>query len=100
MRYNHHKNKLTRLLLLPLIICFLCGLITFPASVSFASKPDINVLPGDILFQEDFEDGDITAADPGLTNGMTWTSGGSIGSGKRDNYGNNISMDAGAYIRL
>ncbi|MFP4016327.1 MAG: LamG-like jellyroll fold domain-containing protein, partial [Halanaerobiales bacterium] len=28
---------------------------------------------GDILYQEDFEDGDIDTSDPALTNGFTWT---------------------------
>ena len=96
MRQYHHSIP-DRLLALSLMICILYGLFTFPGSVSLASNPGIPA--DDILLQENFEDGDITIADPNLHNGMTWTSHGSIGIGTVKGYeGNVFKMDAGAYI--
>ena len=36
------------------------------------------VSPGAILYKEDFEDKDLTAADPKLVNGLTWISSGPL----------------------
>jgi hypothetical protein len=65
-----------RLVLVLLIIFILNALLTFQVPVFIASASD------EILFQEDFEDGDITVADPRLYNGMTWTSFGTVESSK------------------
>ncbi len=55
--------------------------------------------PVDILYQEDFEDGDLAISDPELVNGMTWTANGSLGTETVQEYDSKIiRMDAGAYI--
>jgi hypothetical protein len=52
-----------------------------------------------ILFQEDFEDGDLAASSPGLENGMTWKAKGTLETGTVKGYdGKIIRMNAGAYI--
>jgi hypothetical protein len=55
------------------------------------------VIPGDIICQEDFEDGDLKAADPELINGMTWTSSGKLVS-ENLNSNKRLRMNAGAYV--
>ncbi|NLN64672.1 MAG: DUF1565 domain-containing protein [Clostridiaceae bacterium] len=55
--------------------------------------------PVDILYQEDFEDGDLATSDPELINGLTWTANGSLGTGTVKEYDSKmIRMDAGAYL--
>jgi hypothetical protein len=52
-----------------------------------------------ILYQEDFEDGDLAASSPGLENGMTWKAKGTLETGTVKGYdGKIIRMNAGAYI--
>jgi hypothetical protein len=53
----------------------------------------------DIIYQENFEDGDITVSDPGLVNGMTWTFHGSVETGSVKSYDSKmIRLNAGAYV--
>jgi len=69
----------------------------YQVSEAFEKYGDVS--PGEILYQEDFEDGDPTVSDSGLTNGMTWTAKGSLVTGTVSNYDSKIiRMDAGAYV--
>ncbi|NLW03256.1 MAG: PKD domain-containing protein [Clostridiaceae bacterium] len=98
MRFLSHNGRTVRFLSLALCICFLCYPIAIASPVSFAST-DTEISPPDILYQEDFEDGDIALADPGLDGGMTWTSHGSTETGSVKSYESRIIMlNAGAYI--
>ena len=66
MSLLNRKRRIVRFLFTTLCICFLCYPIAIASPVSFAST-DTEISPPDILYQEDFEDGDIAVADPGLT---------------------------------
>lgn len=55
------------------------------------------VSPGDILYQEDFEDKDLTAADPNLVNGLTWISSGPLACDTFSG-GIRLRMNAGASV--
>ena len=98
MSLLNRKRRIVRFLFTTLCICFLCYLIAIASPGSFAST-DTEVSPPDILYQEDFEDGDIAVADPGLTGGMTWTSHGSTETGSVKSYDSRIiRLNAGAYV--
>ncbi|HOQ75838.1 MAG TPA: DUF1565 domain-containing protein [Thermoclostridium sp.] len=98
MRFLSHKTRMVRFLSMASCICLLCCLIAMASPVSFSSA-ETGVSAPDILYQEDFEDGDIAAADPGLTGGMTWTSHGSTETGSIKGYdGRIMRLNAGAYI--
>ncbi len=57
------------------------------------------VSPENILYQEDFEDGDLAISDSKLVNGLTWTANGSLETGASSSYDSKIiKMNAGAYI--
>lgn len=55
------------------------------------------VFPGDILYQEDFEDKDLTAVDPNLVNGLTWISSGPLACEALSG-GIRLRMNAGASV--
>lgn len=79
-----------------LAACILSGILLFSYGVPVRAG---TILPEDILLHEDFEDGDITASDPGSGNGVTWTSYGSTGIGTlKSNDSKMVRMDAGAYV--
>ena len=58
-----------------------------------------DIVSEDILYQEDFEDGDLAASDPELVNGLTWSSSGSLASETTKGYeGKILRMNSGAYV--
>lgn len=74
------------------------SLLFSPAPV-LAFAETVHAPGADILYQDDFEDGDTAAADTNLTNCLTWTANGSLETGTAGSYGSKaIRMNAGAYI--
>ncbi len=68
-----------------------------PLSASYAGQG--GPLPDDILFQDDFEDGDLNASDPGSSNGLTWTTNGTLAAGTVSSHDSKVlRLEAGAYI--
>jgi hypothetical protein len=67
--------------------------------VSEAFEKYGDVSTGDILYQEDFEDEDLTISDTALVNGMTWTANGTLGIGTVNEYDSKIiRMNTGASV--
>ena len=84
-------KKFIAYLLCLLISLFSTGLMYTPTPVlaseeagqtgqSGQAPPDI------ILYQEDFEDGDLAVSDADLANGLTWTADGSLTIGTAGSY--------------
>lgn len=79
-------------------------MILFTYCLSIQAAPDASVREvaasgavNGILYQEDFEDGDLTASDTTSGNGMTWTSGGSLAA-ETFRESRRLRMNAGAYV--
>jgi hypothetical protein len=90
------KGRMKKIIILS--FCLLMYILsTSLPSVSYAGE---ETHPADeIICQEDFEDGDLTASDPKLISGMTWTTKGTLATGTFNGYDSKIiRMEAGAYI--
>ena len=70
------KNNAARAFFTVFSIYILFGLLAFQSC--YSSMPGASASGNSILYHEDFEDGDITKSDPGIENGMTWTTHGVI----------------------
>lgn len=80
----------------------------FSISLMFAAAPVLaseetgqagQAPPDIILYQEDFEDGDLAVSDADLANGLTWTADGSLTIGTAGSYDSKaVRMNAGASI--
>ncbi|NLM28011.1 MAG: LamG domain-containing protein [Clostridiaceae bacterium] len=91
------KNNAARAFFTVFSIYILFGLLAFQSC--YSSMPGASASGNSILYHEDFEDGDITKSDPGIENGMTWTTHGVIEIGTSKSYDSSmVKMNTGAYI--
>ncbi len=91
------KQSLPKRIILTLLSLSMCLWAISSLTVLYAEEviqPD-----EEILYQEDFEDGDLAVSDPDLTNGLTWITSGTLTTGTVSSHDSKvIRLEAGAYI--